>query len=577
MITTSWVQPRGLTADDAVWTRLGSIDGTVRPLVDGAGLVAPSPGRPAIDWWVGADDGWHVPAREAAVRQSLVRGTPVVETALRVPGGDAVHRATVVRLAVGDGGGDAVLVEVENRSGIPFALALALRPFDAAGPVDVGHVELRESTVYADGHPVIVLAKPPNRACAADAAAGDALEIVTGVAVEASTFEPLHDPAGQAQAVVIVPVAHTQTFRAIIPLSDAVDAFPSVLPSAADVAEGWRVHVRDAARATLPDTAREKAIDALPPALFLAAQAAEGAPLDARAELADALDLFGYTGEAEHLLATCLSDIDHAQAASPAARLLVARAVAHHLDRAHGEPFARAAADVVASAAQQLLDAVRPRRGRRTAPAETGGLDVGDDLEAFARALASAGEARAAQDVRAVLARLDLAVGADHGMANPVGSDGTDDLDAKLSQGSGTVSWPPRASWLAAANVANQLGATLVRARPGAVVLAPAVPSSWLGQNFEVHGLRTRAGVVSYAVRWHGARPALLWEVSGASGTTEVTAPGLDPAWLSGEPSGEALLAEVKLPAPAESGAGRGGVVIGGLQIGRRPSSTGGT
>ena len=41
------------------------------------------------------------------------------------------------------------------------------------------------------------------------------------------------------------------------------------------------------------------------------------------------------------------------------------------------------------------------------------------------------------------------------------------------------------------------------------------------------------------AVRWHGARPALLWE---ASAPMRLTCTGLDPTWSSTEPRGEALL-----------------------------------
>ena len=43
-------------------------------------------------------------------------------------------------------------------------------------------------------------------------------------------------------------------------------------------------------------------------------------------------------------------------------------------------------------------------------------------------------------------------------------------------------------------------------------------------------GTRRRAGPVSFSVRWHGERPALLWE---APPGTRLTAPGLDAAWSS--------------------------------------------
>ena len=75
-----------------------------------------------LDWWVAADDRWHTPAREVTCRQRLVEGVPVVETAIRVPGGDAVQTA----YAVADGGGLAV-VALENRSPAPIAVALSRR------------------------------------------------------------------------------------------------------------------------------------------------------------------------------------------------------------------------------------------------------------------------------------------------------------------------------------------------------------------------------------------------------------------------------------------------------------------
>jgi hypothetical protein len=91
------------------------------------------------------------------------------------------------------------------------------------------------------------------------------------------------------------------------------------------------------------------------------------------------------------------------------------------------------------------------------------------------------------------------------------------------------------------------------------LVLCAVWPDAWLGAGVEVHGLRTTLGAVSFAVRWHGERPALLWELDPHPGVGPVglSIPGLDPSWSTTEPRGEALLAApgarvVPEPAPAE-------------------------
>ena len=73
------------------------------------------------------------------------------------------------------------------------------------------------------------------------------------------------------------------------------------------------------------------------------------------------------------------------------------------------------------------------------------------------------------------------------------------------------------------------------------------IPSAWLGTNFEVHGLPNgRRAVLSFAIRWHGDRPAVLWEQTGAR--RRLSAPAIDPSWTSEDAAGEALWA-----APATS------------------------
>ena len=67
----------------------------------------------------------------------------------------------------------------------------------------------------------------------------------------------------------------------------------------------------------------------------------------------------------------------------------------------------------------------------------------------------------------------------------------------------------------ASARLLRDVRATLVDDRePRILTMLPAFPDEWLGRDVEAHHLLTREGRLSFAVRWHGARPALLWELA---------------------------------------------------------------
>ena len=75
------------------------------------------------------------------------------------------------------------------------------------------------------------------------------------------------------------------------------------------------------------------------------------------------------------------------------------------------------------------------------------------------------------------------------------------------------------------------------------VLLPHGIPETWWGSPFEAHGLIADPHrTISYAVRWHGPRPAVLWEVSGQAGLL-LSAGRTDPEWHTTDSSGEALLA----------------------------------
>ena len=103
-------------------TLVGALGARGRATVDARGRVDVVGEAWSLDWWIGADDRWRIPAREPAVRQRALDGAPVLETAMRVPGGDAVQRVYGI-----GGPGGIVVVEIENASPAAFVAAFTIR------------------------------------------------------------------------------------------------------------------------------------------------------------------------------------------------------------------------------------------------------------------------------------------------------------------------------------------------------------------------------------------------------------------------------------------------------------------
>ncbi len=80
------------------------------------------------------------------------------------------------------------------------------------------------------------------------------------------------------------------------------------------------------------------------------------------------------------------------------------------------------------------------------------------------------------------------------------------------------------------------------RSDPRTIDLLTVPPPEWSHADLSAHRIPTRWGEVSFAVRWHGARPALLWE---CEQPMTIRVPSLDAAWSSQAPRGEVLLSEV--------------------------------
>lgn len=73
----------------------------------------------------------------------------------------------------------------------------------------------------------------------------------------------------------------------------------------------------------------------------------------------------------------------------------------------------------------------------------------------------------------------------------------------------------------------------------GPLILLRDWPDEWRGQSLEVHAAPTRRGPVSFALRWHGEHPALIWDVAV---DRPLRVPGLQPDWERDVAVGEELL-----------------------------------
>jgi hypothetical protein len=592
LVDAGWALPRALRerADGRApsWTLVGTVGSPVATPVDPAGLVVGDGW--SLDWWVGADDRWHVPSREPSVRQGLIGDVPIVETRARIPGGDAVHRAFGIRSPRGTGD-EWVVVEVENATPVPFAVALAIRPTvaDALGsaseitiePTGGGQGRDVPHLVRIDGRPALVLPRRPNRMAVGNRASGDALAIV--LAGEAGEeLLTARCPEGLATAAFVVPLPHTAVLRVALPVGE-VDpaeaiAFPSVIPDAPTVASGWEVHGRGP-RTSLPERKLEVAFDRSARALLLAHDG-EGVHRDggrapdlepgATEVLLGALDALDRPNDVGPVI---VGWVDRLADPTPGVDAVVLAAVARHWRLHRIDALLEWVLPDVAAAVERI-DRAR-RRDQISDPVER--RRIARSLRAAATMLADAGQPDAAPAVLAVAEQLDVAVPVEvdaGAAASPVERlvalearlaagepAAVSELEALVGEASLTGAWAGvGASGRAIGHDLAASAAAVLAIRAllvadgsdgsGGLALLPTLPPSWYGGGIELHDAPTAHGRLSYAVRWHGPRPALLWELEPheGAGPVRLTAPGLDPAWSSTEARGEALLAEVAPP-----------------------------
>lgn len=311
------------------WTMVGNVGSPHEAIVDPRGLVTPWFDGWSLDWWIGADDRWHFPSREAAVRQRLVDDTPVLETVMRVPGGDAVQRVYAVQGSSSSDNSELVIVEIENQSPIPFAVAFSVRPFNPEGLAVIERIGLHEEhTVTVDGRVAMVLPKAPARMAASTFHEGDVASVVTTGQAGTQFPENVRCEAGMSSAAFIYPLPHTATIRVMLPMvpesrtrrkgltsrrAAHAPQTQNTIPNAQQVARGWKAQSDRGMRLVLPDERLTSCVEANRRYLLLFHDGDEITPgpstyhrfwfRDA-AYMLGALDRYGYIKESAEVLAS---------------------------------------------------------------------------------------------------------------------------------------------------------------------------------------------------------------------------------------------------------------------------------
>ena len=372
-----------------------------------------------LRWFIAADDRWYRPSRETTVRQREVSGVPVIETRIKVPGGDAVQRV----YGVANFGG-AIVVEIYNDSSLPFAVA-----FDRGD---------------------IATMREPSP---------------TGV-------QGIDLPAGS----VVFPVGHHATMRAAILINGDSRQISAgeleSLPSFEQVERGWLAALQISSRVDVPDLSWSSVLTSQRCKVLLSNSA----------ELAESSDI--------NLVVDLLLD--------RAERVRLGDKPAQWVDE-------------VAVATERIL--------KQCAKTQSVQWFEERALLGAGMVLNRAGESRGLQDFVSVWSRL-----AEAGRIS--------DLALASPEIAGTVR---QIAWIESQLVAQR--------RDGVIEICPCgMDKSWLGVNFECHKLlASPEHVISYAVRWHGEKPALLWEIDGPVGA-KVAASAIDRTFSSTEMRGETLL-----------------------------------
>ena len=497
---------------------IGNLGSTRRAEVGSAGLLLLPEGT-TIEWWVRSGDRWHVPSTDVTTRDWLLDNAPVLSSAVRVPGGDVTGQV----YATVQGPREVVSIELANSTAAPLAAALVVRS-GSGRPLRV-----EGTTIFEGDRPVAYLPTVPS-----DVIAGPLKPLIADSDINRTAVSPSPLSTESTEVAFVVPLLHRSSvrFAALLGVASALGTASvpvlSALPDPAMVARGWGLQAGNVARID-GDQRCDNAVRALATAMLLYADGAPGRRWSERAAIARGLARIGAHDEALR----ALEGIDDAQFRNgslgddgnvvvTAEVLSAVVTVGRHLS---GAAFAQSMIPLVAGALEFLQRSAR--RDATTVAAHSG------VFLAASRMLERVGEQRAARTAQQVWSQL--------GASWPLARSLEPTLPA-ITSGAALVPGDPQR--LANA-VVSSIDALVTETADGSIDLLSGWTADELaGVALAVHQVDTAYGPVSAAIRWHGARPALLWDVQCApADRVTVRCSVLDPSWSSQLPVGESLLA----------------------------------
>lgn len=516
-------------------------------------------GTSILHWGIRADDRWHIARDEKAVRQGVAPDGISIETRLRVPGGDIVHRANVITHK----GVSLVTVEIENET--PVAVALAL--FTSS----TGIVESETDTLSVGGCPFVRANKP----IALFGRAPSEEDLLTMVGSEKMQLTKSPAPMEGEHVAIVFPLPHATSIRFAIQV-DATQLLipvPDDLPSLEAIAKGWSVHFEQGGSVELQDSRLQDTLTTARRHLLIGSEQEptsaywkHGVPSYAVAIAVIALCAWGHKTAAKRLLFRAIETQAVTVFQNPDLKEIsyLLWACNEYLEFNESPEDAEMIKSWAMEQIVHLIGAIPRWRRRRNQ--DFSWLYLG--LESSSSLLQKKDEEVAARQIREALSRvtqkrlvstrktsLEAAINDEHRGSRLLlqqlnrymnDSSGEGTFDESLANAQGTYVFAskqrlqdPLASALFLLAVRRSFVTEPTGSTPK-VAIFEGFNSLWFNVPVEVKNMPVHKGTIGYVIRWHGDRPALLWE---GKVSTEVTftAPKLDADWESTENIGEAL------------------------------------